>query len=150
MTEEQKNDYRKILEKEFSDKDNEIDTHLMYVTMGALGFFMAFNEKYLTKDPVGVQDADFKYFLVLSLLFLLGTFILMLYRKSITIQSAYSLMKFLDNMAPNSSEGDKKLDELWKKNDERMKKIRKFIYFSLGFGIGFQVLFFVFNFFSFC
>ena len=46
MTKEEIKDYRRILEKEFMDKDNEIEAQLSYITVGALAFFLTINEKF--------------------------------------------------------------------------------------------------------
>ncbi|MGD0583383.1 MAG: hypothetical protein ABR974_10605 [Bacteroidales bacterium] len=47
MTKEQLMEYRKLLEKDFTNKDLEIETSLSYISVGALGFFITINEKFL-------------------------------------------------------------------------------------------------------
>ena len=140
MKETEIKDYRKILEKEFVDKDLEIETTLSYISVGALGFFITINEKFLK-----IQSANFKLILILSLFFLFLAFILILYRKSRTSHQDLILMEFIDKMKPNSETQDNQLLELWDKSHKELNNIRKFIYFSLGIGIGLQVIFLMLN-----
>lgn len=140
MKETEIKDYRKILEKEFVEKDLEIETTLSYISVGALGFFITINEKFLK-----IQTANYKLILILSLVFLFLSFILILFRKSRTSQQDLTLMEFIDKMKPNSEIDDNQLLELWDKSHKTLNFIRKFIYFSLGIGIGLQVIFLMLN-----
>ena len=140
MTKEEIKDYRRLLEKEFMDKDNEIDAQLSYITIGSLAFFLTINERFLR-----IQSADYKIILILSLLFLLIAFVLILARKSKTICYDLQLISFLDKMSDNSEEADQQLLSLWDKTNERLKKIRFFVYLMLSVGVGLQVLFIALN-----
>jgi hypothetical protein len=141
MTDIEKSDYRKILEKEFVDKDLEIETTLSYISVGALGFFITINEKFLK-----IQTADCKLILILSLFFLFLSFVLILYRKSRTSHHDLILMGFIDKMESNSVDDDNHLLDLWDNSHRELNGIRKFIYISLSIGIGLQILFLAINF----
>jgi hypothetical protein len=140
MTKDEIKDYRKILEKEFVDKDLEIETTLSYTTIGALGFFITFNEKFIK-----LAEWKCKFFLMFSILFLFGSFILILYRKSRTSYHDIILMKFSDNMKAKSKKDDAQFDCLWESSYKELKTIRTVIYWTLGIGIGLQIIFFVVN-----
>ena len=141
MTLEEIKEYRRILEKEFIDKDNEIETQLSYITVVSLGFFITINEKFLK-----LQSADYKIILVLSLIFLFITFVLILIRKSRTSHHDLLMMEFIDKMETNSDDHDQMLLCMWDKSHRQLKNIRVAIYITLGIGIGLQVLFIVLNF----
>jgi hypothetical protein len=140
MKETEIKEYRKILEKEFVDKDLEIETSLSYISVGALGFFITINEKFLK-----IQTANYKVILILSLFFLFLSFVLILYRKSRTSHYDLKLMQFIDNMKPDSENEDAQLLNLWDDSHQKLSFIRVLIYFSLIIGIGLQVLFLIFN-----
>ncbi len=140
MTLQEIKEYRRILEKEFIHKDNEIETQLSYITVVSLGFFITINEKFLK-----IQSADFKIVLILSLIFLFVTFVLILLRKSKTSHHDLLMMGFLDNMKVDSNEQDQKLLSMWDKSHRQLKNIRLSIYITLSIGIGLQVLFIVLN-----
>jgi hypothetical protein len=140
MNETEIKDYRRILEKEFIDKDLEIETTLTYISIGALGFFITLNEKFMK-----LLEASGKPVLIISLLFLLIAFILILYRKSRTIQHDLQLMASTDSMQPDSPDDDQKLYDLWMKSNKELSRIRNLIYFSLALGIGLQVIFVIIN-----
>ena len=140
MTAKQIKDYRRLLEKEYTEKDNEIDTHLMYINFAALGFFLTINEKFLK-----IQDADYLWLIGLSLGLLLVSFVLIITRKGMIIRGNHLLMRFIDKMSVNSRKHDKAFDKLWGNNDKKLTIIRRFVYFILSFGIGFQILFFLLN-----
>jgi cbb3-type cytochrome oxidase subunit 3 len=133
-------DYRKILEKEYIDKDLEIETSLSYISIGALGFFITINEKFLK-----IQTANYKAILLLSLIILFLSFVFILFRKSRTSHYDLKLMRFIDNMEPDSESDDTKLSNLWDKSHWELSFIRKLIYLSLSIGIGLQVLFLFLN-----
>ena len=140
MTLQEIKDYRKILEKEFIEKDNEIESQLSYITVVAIGFFITINEKFLK-----IQSANYKIVLILSLIFLFVTFVLILYRKSRTSYHDLKMMEFIDNMSTNSNEQDQKLLSMWEMSHKQLRKIRLFIYTTLSIGIGLQILFIILN-----
>ena len=140
MTQDELKDYRKILEKEYSDKDLEIETSLSYITIGALGFFITINDKFFE-----IQDAKFTVILILSLTLIFISFVLILIRKSKTIRHDFDMMTFLDKMEPNSESQDKELLNLWDKSHKSLTLIRTFIYISLSTGIGLQIIFLILN-----
>jgi hypothetical protein len=133
-------DYRKILEKEFSEKDLEIETSLSYISIGSLGFFITINEKFTE-----LKTAHYKAILIISLIFLLLSFILILYRKSRTSHFDFKMMRFLDGMKPDSQMDDQGLYEIWKQSHSVLSRIRIYIYFSLAFGLALQLLFLLLN-----
>jgi hypothetical protein len=141
MTPQELKDYRKILEKEYSDKDLEIETSLSYITIGALGFFLTINDKFLK-----LQDAKFTFLLIISLVSLFLSFVLILFRKSRTIKHDVDMMKFVDRMATNSPSQDKELTGLWNKCNKELTFIRTLIYIGLASGIGLQILYLLLNF----
>src|SRR5258708_2288562 len=106
-------DYRKILEKEFTEKDSEIETQLGYITIGALGFFITINEKFLK-----IQEAEYRQILLLSLLFLFLSLVLLIYRKSRTISDDLSMIRFVDAMNQDSPDDDQELSIIWKKSNK--------------------------------
>ncbi|MCK9400657.1 MAG: hypothetical protein M0Q51_11785 [Bacteroidales bacterium] len=140
MNETEIKDYRKILEKEFIDKDLEIETSLSYISIGTLGFFITINEKFLK-----IQAANYKVILILSLSFIFISFILILFRKSRTSHHDLQLMKFIDKMKPDTVSEDKQLLNLWNISHKELSLGRTLIYFSLAIGIGLQVLFLLLN-----
>ncbi|MFC2104780.1 hypothetical protein ACFLS4_05465 [Bacteroidota bacterium] len=140
MTEKELKDYRKILEKEYSDKDLEIETSLSYISIVALGFFITINDKFLK-----IQDAKFKPLLIVSLSFLFLSFVLILIRKSRTIRYDFNMMTFIDKMKPNSESQDQNLLNLWDTSHKELTLIRTLTYISLSVGIGLQILFLVLN-----
>ena len=141
MKEDEIKDYRKQLEKDFTDKDLEIETTLSYISVGALGFFITINDKFLK-----LETANFKFILILSLISLFLSFALILYRKSRTSHNDLKLMVLADEMKPDSEVDDDELLKLWKESHEELLRIRNIIYFCLGIGIGLQVLFLILNF----
>ena len=141
MKEDEIKDYRKQLEKDFTDKDLEIETTLSYISVGALGFFITINDKFLK-----LETANFKFILMLSLISLFLSFALILYRKSRTSHNDLKLMVLADEMKPDSEVDDYELLKLWKESHEELLRIRNIIYFCLGIGIGLQVLFLILNF----
>ena len=140
MTDDQLKSYRAILEKEFVDKDLEIDTTLSYISIGALGFFLTINEKF-----VSIYDSNSKILLILSLVSLLTAFIIVLYRKSKTIDFDLKLMDLVDNMKSGNEDDDIILLDNWKLGHTSLKRIRRWIYYTLGFGIICQVIFVIIN-----
>jgi hypothetical protein len=140
MTKDEIKEYRKILDKEFSDKDLEIETALSYITIGALGFFLTINEKFLK-----LVQAQFKGIIVLSLVLLFVAFVLILCRKSRTIRHAMKMMSFVDHMKANNPEDDAGLYKLWQDSHMELANIRKFVYFSLSLGIALQIAFLFLN-----
>ena len=140
MKEDEIKDYRKQLEKDFTDKDLEIETTLSYISVGALGFFITINDKFLK-----LETANFKFILILSLISLFLSFALILYRKSRTSHNDLKLMVLADEMKPDSEVDDDELLKLWKESHEELLRIRTIIYFCLGIGIGLQVLFLILN-----
>lgn len=140
MTKEDLKDYRRILEKDYSNKDLEIETTLTYITIGALGFFLTINDKFLK-----LVTADYKFLLIISLSLLFAAFIMILVRKSKTIKYDYDLMTFLDGMEPNSENQDQKLLSMWDKTHMNLTLIQTIIYLGLVLGIGLQVLFMILN-----
>lgn len=133
-------EYRKILEKEFTDKDLEIETSLSYISVGSLGFFITINEKFLK-----IESANYKFILISSLACIFISFALILYRKTRTCHHDLKMIEFVNQMKPNSKKDDKKLLELWDASHKNLSKIKLIIYISLGIGIGLQVLFMIFN-----
>jgi hypothetical protein len=140
MTKEEIKDYRKLLEKDFTDKDLEIETSASYISIGALGFFITINEKFLK-----LEAANYKIILILSLVFLFLSFVLILYRKSRTSHNDLKLMEFSDEMSHDSEEDDAKFLQMWQDSHKELSWIMIIIYYCLGIGIGLQVLFLLLN-----
>jgi len=133
-------EYRKVLEKEFSDKDMEIETAIGYISVAALGFFITINDKFISIDT-----AKHKWILVASLIFLVASFILVLYRKFKANCDDLSLMDTIDCMLENSREDEVKLYDQWQKSHKILRKILFAIFMSLSIGLVLQVIFFVLN-----
>jgi len=140
MNQTEINEYRKALEKEYLDKDIEMETSLSYISIGALGFFITINEKFIK-----IQIANYKVILILSLLFLFLSFVLILYRKSRTSYYDLKLMNLLDIMKPNSETDNKKMYCLWNQCYHELSFIRILIYICLAAGVGLQILFLFLN-----
>jgi len=140
MTKDEIKEYRKILDKEFSDKDLEIETALSYITVGALGFFITINEKFLK-----LEQAHYKVIIIISLMLLFVAFVLILYRKSQTIRHTQNMMRFTDHMKPNTYEDDVSLYNLWQKSHKELANIRMLVYFCLSLGIALQIAFLFLN-----
>lgn len=133
-------DYRKILEKEFVDKDLEIDTTLSYISVGSLGFFLTINDSLF-----GLKEANYKAVFIFSIIFITTSFILLLFRKAKTSSYDLKLMRFVDGMRENSDEDDTELYKLWEKTHNSLTTIRKFIFLSISLGVILQVLFIILN-----
>lgn len=118
----------------------EIETQLSYISIGSLGFFITINDKFLK-----IQSSDYKWILILSLIFLIISFVLILIRKSRTNHHDLFMMGFIDKMQPDSEDEDQKLLIHWDCCHKELTRIRLFIYITLALGIGMQVLFVVLN-----
>ncbi len=140
MTKDELKDYRKILEKEYSEKDLEIETTLSYISIGALGFFITINDKFLK-----IQDAKFALILVLSLTLIFVSFVLILIRKSKTIRHDFDMITMIDKMEPDSESQDKELLNLWDQGHKTLTQLRTYTYISLAVGIGLQIIFLLLN-----
>lgn len=140
MTKDEITEYRKVVEKDFSDKDLEIETTLSYITIGALGFFITINDKFIQ-----LQTAKCRLILIISLALIFISFALLLYRKSITTASDLKLLDYVTNMKTDSVEDDAKLLNLWDESHKCLERIKNWVYVSLGIGIGLQVLFLTIN-----
>ena len=140
MTESEIKEYRKILEKEFVEKDLEIETSLSYISVGALAFFITINDKFLN-----LQEANFKFILIVSLAFIFLSFILTLIRKKNAKRMDLRLMKMLDNMSIDKPVDDEKLFNLWKENHGKLSNIMSAVFWCLSIGIGLEILFFALN-----
>jgi len=134
-------DYRKILETEYQNKDIELESTTSYIIIGALGFFITINEKFLR-----LQDAELKGLLAISLVFLLTSFVLLLVRKSRTSFHDLKLMQKLDNMQEDNDKDDQDLLKTWRNCHVELTKIMRCVYILLITGISIQVVFFIFNF----
>ncbi len=140
MTKDEITEYRKIIDKDFSDRDLEIETTLSYISIGALGFFITINDKFIE-----LQTAKYRVILIVSLTLIFLAFALVLYRKSKTTSNDLKLLDFIASMKSNSKKDDAELFALWKENHNCLEKIKNCVYVSLGMGVGLQVLFLTFN-----
>jgi len=140
MTRDEIKDYRKILEKEYMDKDIEIDSVLSYVTIGALGFFITINDKFIK-----FQVAQCKVILIISLILLFISFALILLRKIRTNHHDTKMMFFVDQMQPDKQEQDDELFNLWTKTNSELTMIRNGAIYSLGLGVILQIIFLLLN-----
>ena len=140
MTKTELKEYRKNLEKEYSDKDLEIESSLTYITIGALGFFLTINDTFIK-----VLEAKYKSLLVISLIFLFIAFVLLLIRKSKTINYDFEMMTFIDQMNPGNESQDNELLNLWDRGAKVLHLMMTLTYISLSVGIGLQVLFLLLN-----
>ncbi|MCE5320105.1 MAG: hypothetical protein LLF93_03270 [Bacteroidales bacterium] len=133
-------EYRRILAKEFSDKDMEIETTTGYISIAALGFFITINDKFIS-----LETATCKWALIVSLCLLAISFILVLARKYKANRDDLRLMDFIDDMKKDSAEEDTELYNKWEKSHKQLKNILIAIFLCLAIGIIFQVIFFVLN-----
>lgn len=133
-------DYRKLLEKEYMEKDTEIDQVLIYVTIGSLGFFMTINEKF-----VKIYKADFKLVLIISMVLLFLAFALLLFRKIRNTYYDQILLTTIDNMEPENADDDLKLLDIWNSCNKKLIQIRNSAIGCLGLGVALQVLFMLIN-----
>ncbi|NLE04136.1 MAG: hypothetical protein GX638_04940 [Crenarchaeota archaeon] len=140
MSDEEINEYRKILEKEFTKKDLEIDNQLTYISIGSMGFFITIQEKFLK-----VTDQHCKIIFILSLVFLFITFILIIIRNARTRYHDLSMMSYIDEMDNNNIEHDQTLYDIWEKCHKELGCFRVITYITLGIGIGLQLLYIIFN-----
>jgi hypothetical protein len=141
MTKTEIKDYRKLLEKEYMDKDLEIETSVSYLSLGALGFFITINDKLLK-----LKTSECKIILILSLIFLFLSFVALLFRKSRTRRCDEKLMELIDNMESDSIQDDSKILSMWNEHHKKLSNIMTLIYYFLGIGIGLQILFLFLNF----
>jgi hypothetical protein len=140
MKEQEIKDYRKVLEAEYTAKDSEIETTLSYITIGALGFFITINDKFLR-----IQDSKHIFLLIVSLILMFGAFVLILIRKSKTIRNVFDLMTQIDRIEANNEAQDKELYEIWENGHKTLTKLRKSTFICLSLGIGLQILFLLLN-----
>jgi hypothetical protein len=132
--------YREEVAQQLKEKESEIETSLSYITVGALGFFLTINEKFLK-----LQDCQLKNLLILSVFLLIVAFILILVKKSLTTRYDRKLLHFLDEMKPENRQEELELYDIWEKHDKTLRNIKTSTYFALGTGIILQVLFFMLN-----
>lgn len=144
MTKEEVKDYRSILEKEYMDKDTEIDSSISYISAGALGLVLSINDKFIT-----IKTADFKGFLIASLILLLAALILMIVRKMITSKHDVKMLNYLTEIKDGADEEQElKLLDLYTECDFQLSTIRTIAIICLITGIAFEVTFFIINFFK--
>ena len=144
MTKEEVKDYRGILEKEYMDKDTEIDSSISYISAGALGLVLSINDKFIT-----IKTADFKLLLIASLILLLLALILIIYRKMKTSSHDVKMLDYLTEIKEGANaEQEEILLNLYSECDSQLKRIRVSAIISLLTGIGFEVTFFIINFFN--
>ena len=136
MNKEEIKDYRKILEKEYSDKDSEIESTISYITIAALGFFITINKEFFK-----LNDSTCKYLLIVSLISMFISFVLLLIRKSKTSQYDFEMMTFMDKMRENSADDDQELLKMWDKGQKVLAILMTTVYCTLAIGIGLQIVF---------
>lgn len=140
MNNDEIKEYRRVLEKEFSDKDMEIETTTGYISIAALGFFITINDKFIS-----LEKASCKWALIVSLCLLALSFILVLIRKFKAKNDDLHLMDIIDGMPANSEKDDVTLYDKWKESHTQLKNILIAIFSCLALGVIFQVIFFVLN-----
>lgn len=140
MTSEEKKSFRENVAKDFMEKDLEIETTLSYITIGSLCFFITLTEKFLK-----LQNATCKGLFIISLIFLFISFILILIRKHTSSLHDRKMLDFIDKMAVNDQADDQQLMALWARGDHELKYLRCGVYFSLGIGVGMQLLYIILN-----
>lgn len=144
MTKEEVKDYRTILEKEYMDKDTEIDSSISYISAGALGLVLSINDKFIS-----IKTAEFKGFLIASLILLLAALVLMIVRKMITSKHDLKMLDYLTEIKDGADEKQEtQLLKLYTDCDNQLSITRFIAIISLLTGIAFEVTFFIINFFN--
>lgn len=141
MSEEDLKHYRKILQKEYIDRDSGNETSLTYISVGALIFFLAINNEFFK-----LVMAEYKFLLVISLFFLFFAFIMILIRKSKTVKYEFDMITFVDKMEADSESAVQDLMAMWDKTHMNLTLLQTLISLGLALGIGLQVLFMILNF----
>lgn len=144
MTKDEVKDYRSILDKEYMDKDTEIDSSISYISAGALGLVLSINDKFII-----IKTAGFKGFLIASLILLLAALILIIVRKMITSKHDIKMLNYLTEIKDGADEEQElKLLDLYNECDTQLSIIRSIAIACLLIGIAFEVTFFIINFFK--
>jgi len=133
--------YRELIDLQLKEKVTEIESNISIIIVGSLGFFLTINEKF-----VGIKDALQKWALIISVLLLLTSFFIYLYSKYLTTKYDRKIIDFLDDeMKEDDKESNTKLLKMWTQFDTTLSKNRKVIFWTLAFGILFEIFFFMFN-----
>ena len=133
--------YRSEINKEISEKVNDLDSNIFLVIAGSLGFFLTINEKF-----IGLKDASLKPMLCVSIVLLLCSLTLYLYNKHFMTNCEKEILDFIDDkMKPDNMDHDKILIKMWKRHDKGIEKRKKMIFGSLILGIITQIIFFMVN-----
>lgn len=140
MKEEEIEKYRDKIDQQLKEKTSEIESNIAYIIVGALGFFLTINEKF-----IGLRSASFKFLLFLSIILLLVAFFLFLLNKHLTTVYDRKLIDILDKIKPEDEKDDKELLHNWEKFDKVISGTRKAIYLTLFLGIVFEIVFFMTN-----
>jgi hypothetical protein len=140
MTQAEIDTYREKIDQQLKEKVSEIESNISIIIIGALGFFLTINEKF-----IGLKEAKLGWSLLISVGLLLTSFFLFLFGKHLTTKYDRSLIDFLDNMEENKEYQDQNLLKTWEAYDKRLSKNRDYIYVTLAIAILFQLVFFFYN-----
>lgn len=140
MTANQINDYRRLLEQDFTVQNDKLESQLSYITTGALAFFATFLAQY-----VNIHTTKYISFFILGMTSLCIAFALILFRKDRVIKYNLSSTEFLDDMSIDSNTDEQCFRLQWKKNRKCLDVIRKFVYCTLFVGIVLPIVFLCLN-----
>jgi hypothetical protein len=141
MDKNELDEYRRIIESEYSKKDNEIETTTSYISVGLLGFFITINEKYIS-----LNESTCKFLFTLSLLSYSLSFVLILYRKYVDQKSNLEILDQISSMSSGRSEGDEaRLYKIWYDGNCKCKRVLKLSFIFLAIGVASSVVFILTN-----
>lgn len=141
MTQEEINKHRDEISLQLKEKVSEIESNISLIIIGALGFFLTVNEKF-----IGLKDASLLWLCFLSVALLLVSFFIYLYNKHLTTKFDREIIDFIDDkMKPDNKEANTTLYNMWQKGDTTLERNKTVIYWTLSLGILFQVIFFIYN-----
>jgi hypothetical protein len=147
MSKRKSSEYRTRIDGVIESMDKEIDTSLTYISIGALGFFLTINEKFIK-----LTGCSYKIFLIISAILLLGSFVILLIKKYTSVKYSKKILDSIDEMIPDENISDKDiLDQvtlIWEESEKKFLWINTTVYLSLSIGVVLQVAFFLINFFN--
>lgn len=141
MNKDEVNEYRRVVESEYSKKDNEIETTTSYLSAGLLGFFITVNERFIS-----LNESTCKILFVLGMLLLSASFISILVRKYCDQRADIRLLDHISEMRGDGDlEMENKLYQIWKTGSNRSELILRYSFIFLALGVVTSVAFVLIN-----
>lgn len=135
------NKYRRKVDTILKEKTTDIESTISLIIVGALGFILTINEKF-----IGIKDSKWKCILFASIISLILAFAIFLFTKDLTTSYCRKLIDFIDNfMKPDDSHSEKQLLKIWEDYVRKSDLNRSVTYILLLIGISLELIFFMYN-----